>query len=83
MFPDGDNKSRSVWRTYLPHARYVLEFDLVNKDWQSRMNLIWRYGIRLYEDGRWNKAEATITEVLEIEKRDLVTWASLKASGRP
>ena len=25
----------------------------------------------LYEDGRWNDAEAVITEVLEIEKRDL------------
>ena len=25
----------------------------------------------LYEDGRWNDAEAAITEVLEIEKRDL------------
>ncbi|KAF4625403.1 hypothetical protein G7Y89_g12766 [Cudoniella acicularis] len=38
---------------------------------QSRMDLIWRYGMCLYEDGRWNEAEAAITEVLEIEKRDL------------
>ena len=30
-----------------------------------------RYGVCLYEDGRWNDAEAAITEVLEIEKRDL------------
>ncbi|KAH6665619.1 P-loop containing nucleoside triphosphate hydrolase protein [Halenospora varia] len=71
VFPDEDHKNRSVWRTYLPHARYVLESNLVDKDWQSRMDLVWRYGMCLYEDGRWNEAEAAITEVLEIEKRDL------------
>jgi len=27
----------------------------------------------LYEDGRWNEAEAAITKVFEIEKRDLGT----------
>jgi hypothetical protein len=37
------------------------------------MNLIWRYGMCLYEDGRWNEAEAAITDVLEIEKRGLGT----------
>jgi len=71
VFPDEDHKNRSVWRTYLPHARYVLESDLVDKNLQSRMDLIWRYGMCLYEDGRWNEAEAAITKVLEIEKRDL------------
>jgi hypothetical protein len=71
VFPDKDYKNRSVWRTYLPHARYVLESNLVNKDWQTRMNLLWKYGICLYEDGRWNEAEAAIAEILEIEKRDL------------
>ena len=73
VFPDEDHKNRSVWRTYLPHARYVLESNLVDKDWQSRIDLIWRYGMCLCEDGQWNEAEAAITEVLEIEKRDLGT----------
>jgi tetratricopeptide (TPR) repeat protein len=73
VFPDDDHKNRSVWRTYLPHARYVLESNLVDKDWQSRMNLLWRYGMCLFADGRWNEAEAAIAEVLEIEKRDLGT----------
>ncbi|KAH8796360.1 hypothetical protein BGZ57DRAFT_998111 [Hyaloscypha finlandica] len=73
VFPDDDHKNRSVWRTYLPHTRYVLESNLVDKDWQSRMKLLWRYGICLLGDGRWNEAEAAITEVLEIEKRDLGT----------
>ncbi|CZR65364.1 related to kinesin light chain 1 [Phialocephala subalpina] len=71
VFLDENHKNRSVWRAYLPHARYVLESNLVDKDWQSRMDLIWRYGMCLYEDGRWNEAEAAITEVLEIKKRDL------------
>jgi tetratricopeptide (TPR) repeat protein len=71
VFPDEDYKNRSAWRTYLPHARYVLESNLVDKDWQSRIDLLWRYGMCLYKDGRWNEAEAAITEVLEIKKRDL------------
>jgi hypothetical protein len=32
VFPDEDYKNRSLWRLYLPHARYVLESNLVNKD---------------------------------------------------
>jgi tetratricopeptide (TPR) repeat protein len=71
VFPDSDDKNRSVWRTYLPHTRYVLESNLVNKDWQSRMDLLWKYGRCLFADGRWNEAEAAIAEVLEIETRDL------------
>jgi hypothetical protein len=71
VFPDDKYKNKSVWRTYLPYARYVLKSDLVNKDWQTRVNLLWRYRMCLYEDGRWNKAKAAIIEVLEIEKRDL------------
>ena len=71
VFPDDDHKNRSVWRTYLPHVRYILESSLVDKDWQSRMNLLWRYGMCLSKDGRWNEAEAAIAEVLEIEKRGL------------
>jgi hypothetical protein len=71
VFPDEDHNNRSVWRSYLPHARYILESNLVNKNWQSRLNLILRYGKCLYEDGRWNEAEAAFTEVLKFEKRDL------------
>jgi tetratricopeptide (TPR) repeat protein len=71
VFPDEDHKNRSVWRTYLPHVRYVLESNLVDKDWQSRIDLIRRYGTCLYEDGRWSEAEAAVAEVLEIDRRDL------------
>lgn len=39
VFPDEDHKNRSVWRTYLPHACYVLASNLVYKYWQTRMDL--------------------------------------------
>jgi tetratricopeptide (TPR) repeat protein len=71
VFPDKDHRNRSVWRTYLPHVRYVLESNLVDKDWQSRIDLIRRYWTCLYEDGRWSEAEAAVTEVLEIDRREL------------
>jgi hypothetical protein len=73
VFPDDDYKNRDVWRTYLPHAHYILESRLVVMDSQSRMDLLRKYGMCLFEDGRWNEAEDAITEVLEIEKRDLGT----------
>jgi hypothetical protein len=71
VFPDHDYRNRIVWRAYLPHVRYVLECDLVERDWKKRMDLMWRYGMCLYEDGRWVEAEAPITQVLDMEKRVL------------
>ncbi|RDW63598.1 hypothetical protein BP6252_11143 [Coleophoma cylindrospora] len=72
IFPDSDEyKNIKVWRTYLPHARYVLDSDLVDKDHQMRIDLLWKYGTCLYAEGRWNEAEAIITEVLGIERRVL------------
>ena len=73
VFPDDDHKNRSVWRTYLPHTFYALESDLVNKEGEKRLALMWRYGNCLYSDGRWNEAETSFTQVLEIEKRKLGT----------
>lgn len=71
VFPDHGHKNRSVWRMYLPHARYVLESDIVDLDGEKRMNLIWRYGNCLYSDGRWNEAEGSFGQVMEIRKRVL------------
>jgi len=53
------------------HVRYVIESDLVDKDWKTRMSLTWRYAMCLYEDGRWDEAETPITQVLDMEKRML------------
>ena len=71
MFPDNSHQNRSIWRIYLPHVRYVLESDLVSKDGKSRMALMWRYGLCLCSDGRWNEAEESFSQVLEIHKKKL------------
>jgi tetratricopeptide (TPR) repeat protein len=71
VFPDDDHKNRSIWRVYIPHVRYVLEFDMMNKDGESRMSLMQRYGRCLYSDGRWNEAEAIFSHVLTMEMRSL------------
>ncbi|KAG4431135.1 hypothetical protein IFR05_013384 [Cadophora sp. M221] len=71
VFPDDDHNNRSIWRTYLPHARCVLESSLGDRDRQSRLSLSWRYAICLYADGQWNEAEAAYIEGLEIEKKEL------------
>jgi tetratricopeptide (TPR) repeat protein len=69
VFPDDDPKNRSVWRRYLPHAHYALQAELTDKDWTCRMDLIWRYGLCLYQDGQWDEAEVAFTQVLETRKR--------------
>jgi tetratricopeptide (TPR) repeat protein len=71
VFPDDDHKNRNVWRRYLPHARYALQADLVDKDWTCKMDLIWRYGLCLHDDGQWDEAEVAILKVLEMRKRVL------------
>jgi tetratricopeptide (TPR) repeat protein len=70
-FPDYDHKNRSLWRRYLPHTRYALQADLVDKDWRCRMDLVWRYCMCLYQDGQWDEAEVAFTQVLEMRKRVL------------
>jgi len=69
VFPDHGHKNRSLWRTYLPHARYALLSDLVDKNGEIRMNLTWRFGMCLYSDGRYNEAEVSFMEVAERRKK--------------
>ncbi|KAF2260180.1 HET-domain-containing protein [Lojkania enalia] len=71
VFPNDSHENRSLWRTYLTHARCVIESDLVDKDWETRIDLMWRYAMCLYQDGRWDEAEIPITQVLDMEKRML------------
>ena len=73
VFPDHSHENRSLWRTYLPHARYVLKSNLVDKDGESRIELASRFGSCLYSDGRYNDAEAPFVEVMERHKRLLGT----------
>ena len=71
VFPDDDHKNRSLWRTYLPHARQVLASNLVNEDGEQRMALMWRCGRCLYSDGRWDEAEALFTQISATEMKRL------------
>ncbi|KAF2203114.1 FabD/lysophospholipase-like protein [Delitschia confertaspora ATCC 74209] len=52
VFPNGGHENRSLWRTYLTHVRYAIESDLIKKDSETRLNLMWRYATCLYQDGR-------------------------------
>jgi tetratricopeptide (TPR) repeat protein len=67
VFPD-DHKNRNLWRSYLPHAHYALKSDLVARDAKHRVDLLWKYGNCVYEEGRWNEAESAFEQVMETRK---------------
>ena len=69
--PNNSHENRSLWRTYLPHVRCALESDVIDKGWAPRIDLLWRYGSCLYEDGRWDEAEKIDVQVIEIRKEKL------------
>ncbi|KAG9242077.1 P-loop containing nucleoside triphosphate hydrolase protein [Calycina marina] len=71
VFPDDNHENRSVWRTFLPHVRYVLNSDIVDKDGADRIKLAWRFGMSLYSDGRYKEAEVQFLEAFEANKRVL------------
>ncbi|KAI9771206.1 MAG: hypothetical protein M1839_002865 [Geoglossum umbratile] len=72
-FPDNDHKNRSIWRAYLPHARYVLSSSLIEDGVQERTQLLWKYSMCLYSDGRYDEAEKSFFQVMETRKRELGT----------
>jgi hypothetical protein len=71
MFPGDDHKNRSVWRAYLPHARYVLGSMFMEDGVKEKAKLLWKFGMCLYGDGRYNEAEKSFFQVMEIRKRVL------------
>ena len=42
VFPNDSHENRSLWRTYLPHACHILEFDIIDKDREIRIELMRR-----------------------------------------
>lgn len=68
MVPYPDHENRSVWRTYLPHARYALGSGPVVENVKARLDLVWKVGWCLYHDGRYNESETYVTEVVETRK---------------
>jgi tetratricopeptide (TPR) repeat protein len=71
VFPDDDHKNRSVWRAYLPHARYVLDSTLIEDGVKEKQELLWKFGMCLYREGRYNEAEKSSFQVMETRKRVL------------
>ncbi|EAU37851.1 predicted protein [Aspergillus terreus NIH2624] len=71
VFPNHDHENRSLWRTYLTHCRYALQSGLVDKDWKTRMDLMRRYTMCLYEDGWWDETETWISQILDTDRKDL------------
>ena len=71
IFPDNDHQNRSIWRTYLPHIPIVLISTAIDKDSEIRTELVRRFGLCLYSDGRYNEAEVQFVEVLKIRRKVL------------
>jgi hypothetical protein len=57
IFPDNDYKNRSVWRTYLLYARYIFDLIFVKDDMKEKADLLWKFGMCVYHDGRYDEAE--------------------------
>ncbi|OCL11362.1 HET-domain-containing protein [Glonium stellatum] len=71
VFPDHGHQNRTVWRRYLAHASYALESDVAGDDNEARTSLLWKLGMCLYQEGRWNEAEKAFLQVMETHKRVL------------
>jgi tetratricopeptide (TPR) repeat protein len=71
VFPHHEHENRIVWRKYLAHVGYVLESGLIKEDDKDRSSLLWRLGMCLYQDGRWDEAEKAFSQVMETRKRVL------------
>jgi hypothetical protein len=71
VLADSGYENKAIWRTYLPHARYALKSDLINEDREDRINLVRKYEICFYHDGRYNEAEISFEQVMERRKRVL------------
>ncbi|KAF2253361.1 HET-domain-containing protein [Trematosphaeria pertusa] len=69
VFPDDEPQNRTTWRKYLAHASYALDSGVTGDDDEARTSLLWKLGLCLYEDGRWNEAEKAFSRVTETRKR--------------
>jgi tetratricopeptide (TPR) repeat protein len=71
VFPDHEHQNTVMWRKYLAHASYVLESDVVSDDDDVRIDLLWKLGMCLYQEGRFSAAEKAFLQVMETRKRML------------
>ena len=71
VFPDHNHQNRTLWRAYLPHARYLLSSNLEDDGIDGRLLLLERFGLCLMSDGRYFEAEDPLTQVMETRNRVL------------
>jgi tetratricopeptide (TPR) repeat protein len=71
VFPDSNHWNRSKWRRLLPHTKFALSSCLPGQENEPRMNLSYKHATALYNDGRFNEAEAYFNDVLQSEKEVL------------
>ncbi|KAK0508575.1 hypothetical protein JMJ35_008851 [Cladonia borealis] len=69
VLPSSHPKNRRLWRTYLPHAQYVLDSNFNENDVEARIELLRKFGICLFSDGRYNEAEKRLLSLVETETR--------------
>ena len=71
VFPGSNQQNRSIWRRYLTHALYALNFQLIDQEGKRRMDLAWKVGACLNSDGRWKEAKTLLMQVMEFRKKVL------------
>jgi tetratricopeptide (TPR) repeat protein len=68
---DVSHDNRVAWRSYMPHASYVLGSNFASEDDENRLDLLEMYGICLRSDGRYQEAEMSFKQVMERRKAKL------------
>ncbi|KAK2606208.1 hypothetical protein QQS21_003379 [Conoideocrella luteorostrata] len=63
--------NRTVWNSYMPHMYYMLGSRLTGDHNEGKLNLLWKYGLCLYYDGRYQEAEAPFERVMKAHKTKL------------
>ncbi|KAM0458291.1 hypothetical protein ACHAPV_006102 [Trichoderma viride] len=71
MIGDVSHDNRVAWRSYMPHASYVLGSRFASEDDENRLDLLEQYGICLRSDGRYQEAEMPLKQVMESRKAKL------------
>ncbi|KAL4751018.1 hypothetical protein BDW72DRAFT_193288 [Aspergillus terricola var. indicus] len=71
MFPHNDHTNRQLWREYFPHALSLLRENEFQEHHDQYIDFIENVGACLNTDGRYNKAEELLVQVMETRKQVL------------
>lgn len=71
VFPSDDYKNRTLWRSYLSHAKRILDSPLHDASNSEKQKLLRQFGDCVYEDGRYHDAVYAYQQVLDARKKDL------------